>query len=468
MYTYWKTKGNNRIDVTSQSNRRHFTTIPQIKQGLLLALMIIFSLPSSAQNLAIKNNLLYDATLTPNLGLEFRVAPHATMGVNAGLNAWDMNASKGRKWRHVLVSPYARLWTDSVFHRHFFGAHAVYSHYNVGNVHLPFDIYKPLRHERRQGDLAAIGLSYGYHWVLKNNWHMEAEIGGALGYTKYDKFECGHCGQELGSGSKFLFLPKLALNVGYYFGRRRETTPPVTPVTPVIIPEPDVEPEPVVPEPVVEPEPEPIQSVAEQLRPKSPVLVPFSEYKPYTRDRVLRKDKEALFVNFRLDKSDIDRYFRNNYETLDRIIELTREIMADTLSNVKLIQIIGLASIEGGVPHNEDLASRRARALKQYIQNQLPVPDSLFEVNGGGEAWADLRDQLYDVLDEQSYNQPGEIQRAINIIESEGNLDLRERKLRQVGNGATYRFISRQLLPDQRNSGYLRIYYENVKPESKK
>ena len=72
------------------------------------------------------------------------------------------------------------------------------------------------------------------------------------------------------------------------------------------------------------------------------------------------------------------------------------------------------------------------------------------------------------MLDEQSYSQPGEIQRAINIIESEGDLDLRERKLRQTGNGATYRFISRQLLPDQRNSGYLRIYYENVKPESKK
>ena len=65
--------------------------------------------------------------------------------------------------------------------------------------------------------------------------------------------------------------------------------------------------------------------------------------------------------------------FRNNAPILDTIVSITRQIMADTTSSVKLIQIIGLASAEGSIKHNNWLAGNRALALKNYIQDVKDV-----------------------------------------------------------------------------------------------
>ena len=43
-----------------------------MKKAFLLGLALLFSLSMSAQHFALKNNLLYDATTTPNLGLSRR------------------------------------------------------------------------------------------------------------------------------------------------------------------------------------------------------------------------------------------------------------------------------------------------------------------------------------------------------------------------------------------------------------
>ena len=51
------------------------------------------------------------------------------------------------------------------------------------------------------------------------------------------------------------------------------------------------------------------------------------------------------------------------------IVSITRQIMADTTSSVRLFQIVGLASVEGSIKHNCQLAEGRAEALKKYIQD---------------------------------------------------------------------------------------------------
>lgn len=81
---------------------------------------------------------------------------------------------------------------------------------------------------------------------------------------------------------------------------------------------------------------------AGELQKNNPVLHHISEYKPYTKDRILRKEKGALYVHFNLDKSELRHDYRSNAQTLDRIVDITRQIMADTTSSVKIIQIVGL------------------------------------------------------------------------------------------------------------------------------
>ncbi len=191
------------------------------------------------------------------------------------------------------------------------------------------------------------------------------------------------------------------------------------------------------------------------LQKDNPVLEHISSYRPYDRTRVLRKERGMLYVYFPLDKVDLRRDFRQNAAILDRIIDITSQIKADTTSLVKKIQIIGLASVEGSVKHNEWLAGERAKALKDYVQTRLSLPDDLFETVNGGEAWAELRDQVeglhFEGRDE-----------VLRIIDTEENPDRREYLIKRHNRGRTYRYLRDNVLSDQRNSGYLRIYYDYV------
>lgn len=47
-------------------------------------------------------------------------------------------------------------------------------------------------------------------------------------------------------------------------------------------------------------------------------------------------------------------------------------------------------------------------------------------------------------------------------MDTEPDLTVREQKIRRLNGGKTYDYIKNELLPDQRNSGYLRIYFDRV------
>ena len=168
----------------------------------------------NAQTFAFRNNLLYDATLTPNLGFDVRLDSKWTAGAVVGLNAWDIDKEKNKKWRHLLVAPNVRRWLgDSLFHKSYIEADLIYSHYNVGNTKIPFGLYKSAQDRRLQGDLFALGGKYGYSWILGRAWRIEAEAGVAVGYAWYKEYECPHCGTYLGEGNRIFLLPQLGVNV---------------------------------------------------------------------------------------------------------------------------------------------------------------------------------------------------------------------------------------------------------------
>lgn len=190
---------------------------------------------------------------------------------------------------------------------------------------------------------------------------------------------------------------------------------------------------------------------AGELQKNNPVLLHISQYKPYDGSRM----EGALYVHFPLDKHVLLHDFRNNASTLDRIVYITRAIMADTTSSVKIIQIVGLASVEGPQRHNVELAGNRVKALKAYVQKKVNAPDSLFEIVNGGEAWAELR---YSIEESKSPWRD----RLLSIIDTEKNADRRERLIKRLDGGRAYKWLKDSVLGDQRNSGYLRIYYDYV------
>lgn len=408
---------------------------------------------------AVRTNLLWWGSLTPNVGFDYRLSPKWSLGANVGLNPWTFSDNK--KWKHLLIAPELRHWNKQTFQSpsSYWGLNAVWSHYNVGHVRFPLGLYQEVRDHRLQGDLAMLGAFYGRTWRLSRLFRLEAELGLGAGYAWYDKYECAVCGTKVGDDQKVFLAPKLALNLVLDPGRKVRVERPVIiePADTFVL---EVEEKPVLKSSMLKP-----QTQGDVLMADNAVLQEYSQYKPYDRTRVMRRDSGALFVHFAQGKALLGRDFRQNGETLDRIVSITRQIMTDPKSNVRLIQIIGFASVEGRVQTNETLAQQRAEALKHYVQEQTGAADSLFELNNGGEAWAEFRDQLAEMVEQGSGDAAAhraELREVLALIDGEADADRREQRLRRMNGGRTWQYIKQSVLADQRNSGYLRIYFDRV------
>lgn len=188
------------------------------KYGLSLILTLASLLTANAQKVALKTNLLYDATTTPNLGAELAMGKKSTLQLFYGLNPWKFASDRTKQLRHWLLMPEYRYWTCQKFNGHFFGIHALGGQYNVGGIDLPNPIFKDLDEKRYEGWYAGGGLTYGYQWLLSRHWNLEAYVG--VGYIRfhYKEFPCTECGALIQENNKNYFGPtKLALSLMYCF-----------------------------------------------------------------------------------------------------------------------------------------------------------------------------------------------------------------------------------------------------------
>lgn len=170
------------------------------KTLFLIGLGMAWSFAVCGQNTAVKTNLLYDATSTLNLGVEWGLAPKWTLDISASYNPWEFGGN--RKMKHWLVQPEARYWLCEKFSGHFFGVHLHGGQYNWGNM---FSLKK-----RYQGWFTGGGISYGHQWILNNRWSLEATIGLGYAYLNYDRYPCTSCGKKISSGHKNYLGPTKA------------------------------------------------------------------------------------------------------------------------------------------------------------------------------------------------------------------------------------------------------------------
>lgn len=191
---------------------------------VLLLIFTMLPLPSAwaqESGVLLKNNLLYDATLTPNLGVEVAVDSVWSVGAEVGLRIWPRDKWATRKYRHLLIAPEVRRWLKHTGTGHFVGANILYTHFNVVGVKFPFGLYGSQRHERKQGNAFALGPQYGYVWRLAPRWKLEAECGIDVGYQWSKVFRRERPCERMGSDHGFFLMPRLGVNIVYRIGRRQ-------------------------------------------------------------------------------------------------------------------------------------------------------------------------------------------------------------------------------------------------------
>ena len=442
---------------------------------------------------ALKNNLAYDAILTPNLEIEFRLAPKWSMELGAAFNPFPLDDTKFPKWRHVSAWIAPRYWFCNVFNRGFLSFNAAYAHYNVAGNAWPVSwMYKQVKESRYQGDAVMAGISYGWHFAISPHFSVELEGGVDAGYTWYDQFECKHCGAKKDHGGRWFVLPKIGVNLSVPLGgdklslarrcdceqiddKPEEAAPDTTPV---------------VVEPIVEEEPVERLDVARIVVPiagtAAPVIasVPFFEpkvdnmqrlrsrllrseetYEPYDQNMALSADPRNVFLYFEVNVTKMDRSFIQNDMLMDSIMQILGNVLADSTIRVSHVQIVGFASFDGRQAYNHRLAGSRAQTIKEYMQSVYPLPDSVFAVCNGGESWAELRYRLVQLThntERVTEEQVEMINEVIAIMDTEPDADLREKQIKALRKGETYRYLRDELQDIMRNLGCITIYIETV------
>ncbi|MCH5173789.1 MAG: DUF3575 domain-containing protein [Bacteroidales bacterium] len=195
-----------------------------IKKKIAVLLLVGVAIGARGQNIGIKTNLVGDAFLNVNLGVEAGLAPKWTLDVPVSYNAWILD--DGARWKHLLVQPGVRYWFCDRFSGHFVGAHAHGGIYNVGGLDLKVNpnlisdkVFSQLKDSRFQGWLIGAGISYGYAWILGEHWNIEAEIGAGYAYTRYDQFNCTGCGKKTAENVPHHYVgpTKAAISLVYLF-----------------------------------------------------------------------------------------------------------------------------------------------------------------------------------------------------------------------------------------------------------
>lgn len=188
---------------------------------MALALLITGLTGVRAQEVAVKTNLLYDATANLSLGAEAAVSQQWTIDLAGSFNLWKF--SNDKQWRNYLIQPELRYWFCNRFSGHFMGVHVHGGQFNMGNLDMNFKFlgtdYGKLRDNRAQGWFVGAGVSYGYDWILSRHWNLEAEIGVGYSYCRYDLYPCAVCGTKIESNKPhdYFGITRAALAIVYVF-----------------------------------------------------------------------------------------------------------------------------------------------------------------------------------------------------------------------------------------------------------
>ena len=131
---------------------------------------------ADSYTLSLRANLLRWATLTPDLGLEWRIAPSVGIAVNGSWTSWSWNG-KDRRYALWEVMPEVR-WYIGKEKRGYLGAMFKAGQFN----------YK-LSATGRQGDLMGGGITGGYQLRLSDALSLDFNVAVGCLHADYEKYE---------------------------------------------------------------------------------------------------------------------------------------------------------------------------------------------------------------------------------------------------------------------------------------
>ncbi|MBP1631640.1 MAG: hypothetical protein H6Q15_2533, partial [Bacteroidetes bacterium] len=179
-------------------------------------LMPMLSLPTYANNYALKTNLILWGLATPNLAIEKKVNKNVTVELLIGVKPGD--SEHDGKSVSYLIQPEIRYWFSRSFNGGYLGYHLYYSHFGAENMIFPFQRKGLSNSEWYAGYLYGMGVACGYQWALNKHLHLEATAGVGYVHLAYDKITWNNSWNNNKSlDYNYFGLTKAAINLVYIF-----------------------------------------------------------------------------------------------------------------------------------------------------------------------------------------------------------------------------------------------------------
>ena len=131
---------------------------------------------ASRHNLYLRANLLHWATLTPDLGIEWRIKEKWALLVNASYNSWSWN-DKNRRYGLWEIAPELRRYIGTQ-NRGYLGLM-----YKAGSFNYKFNTIG------KQGDIMGGGITGGYVLPLNRALSLDFSLGVGYLHADYDRYE---------------------------------------------------------------------------------------------------------------------------------------------------------------------------------------------------------------------------------------------------------------------------------------
>jgi long-subunit fatty acid transport protein len=139
-----------------------------------------------SQKLAVKSNVLYDATGTINVGGEYAINKQMSANLSLNYNGWALK--QPQMWKHILVQPEFRYYLREAFNEHYAGVHLLYTTFDVERMSLPLFGFDR-KHLYKNGTAYGGGVSYGYQLYITPRINLEFSVGIGFLNMKYKKLD---------------------------------------------------------------------------------------------------------------------------------------------------------------------------------------------------------------------------------------------------------------------------------------
>lgn len=162
--------------------------------------------PARPTFIALKTNLLYDAALTPNVGIEFYLGSGWSLEAEGNFAWWKFESSH-KRYRVATGGLELRKWlspSSTPLHGHFIGLYGMAGMYDIKLGSTGYE---------STGAAYSAGLSYGYSTPIGRKLNLEFSLGlGYIGgkYKEYEYNEADDCYPWLRTRDRTYFGPTKA------------------------------------------------------------------------------------------------------------------------------------------------------------------------------------------------------------------------------------------------------------------